>query len=233
MENNEENNRQKILDKLGEKSLTKYQVYENTTKAFDSFRMIATGLSTDLSGKMQELDPRIKVEYRDKGKFEFHVKIAADLLIISMHTNVFEFSRDHPIHKTSYLKDDASRSFCGVIHIYNFLADSFKYNRFNDIGYLIGRIFINKENHYFLEGKRQIGFLYNDFMHNVLDEKVVMDILESAILYAIDFDLLCPPYDSVKEVNVQQMKMLESAMSLKTGKRLGFRFSADHDEGSK
>ena len=43
---------------------------------------------------------------------------------------------------TSYVKEDKNRSYCGVIHLYNFLADSFKYNRLNDVGYLIGRVFI-------------------------------------------------------------------------------------------
>ena len=44
------------------------------------------------------------------------------------------------------------RTYCGVINMYNFLSDSFKYNRENDLGYLIGRMFINKENT-FVEGK--------------------------------------------------------------------------------
>ena len=35
-------------------------------------------------------------------------------------------------------------TFCGIINIYNFLSDSFKYNRESDLGYLVGRIFINK-----------------------------------------------------------------------------------------
>jgi len=34
-----------------------------------------------------------------------------------------------------------------MISIYNFLSDSFKFNRVNDIGYLIARVFTNKENH--------------------------------------------------------------------------------------
>ena len=38
------------------------------------------------------------------------------------------------------------------------------------MGYCIGRIFINKENHYFVEGKRQLGFLYNDFMNSKMNK---------------------------------------------------------------
>ena len=38
----------------------------------------------------------------------------------------------------------------------------------NDLGYLIGRIFINHENHFMVQGKRQLGFLYNDFINQLL-----------------------------------------------------------------
>ena len=91
------------------------------------------------------------------------LKFAGDVLIFMMHTNVFEFPRHHEIMRTSYIRDDKNRSYCGIINIYNFLADSFKYNRENDIGYLIGRVFINYENHYYIEGKKELGLIYNDF----------------------------------------------------------------------
>ena len=56
-----------------------------------------------------------------------------------------------------YPEENPNRGFCGLIHIYNFLNDSFKYNRVHDLGYLIGRIFINHENHFMVQGKRQLG----------------------------------------------------------------------------
>jgi hypothetical protein len=114
-----------------------------------------------------------------------------------------------------------------MISIYNFLADSFKYDRSNDIGYLIGRIFVNKDLSYFIEGKREIGLLYNHFGKEVLNEETARKIVESAIQYTINFDLLTPPYDSRKEVTVEEMKSLMSSLALRTGKRLGFRFQAD------
>src|SRR5574340_1141800 len=57
------------------------------------------------------------------------------------HTNVFEFDTRHLVWKTSYVKEKATRSFCRMINVYNFLPDSFKYNRANDLGYLVARIF--------------------------------------------------------------------------------------------
>ena len=50
---------------------------------------------------------------------------------------------------------DRANSYCGVINIYTFLSDSFKFNRNADEGYLIGRIFVNRERSYFVEGKHQ------------------------------------------------------------------------------
>jgi hypothetical protein len=233
MTEEQEAKRNVILKRLEAKSSMKYSVYEQTLKAFTMFRDQARNSINAIATVMAENDPRIRVELRESSDFEFSFSVASDLLIVSMHTNVFEFPREHEIHRTAYVKENPDRSFCGVIHIYDFLHDSFKYNRYMDVGYLIGRIFVNSENHYFVEGKRQVGFLYNDFQRNVLDENAVQEILDAAMLYAIDFDLLCPPYDSIKEATVQQIQMVGSAMSLKTGKRLGFRFQADHDKAKR
>jgi hypothetical protein len=168
---------------------------------------------------------------KDQGEFETHLQFAGDILVFMMHTNVFEFSRYHDVMLTTYIKEDKDRSYCGIINIYNFLADSFKYDRSNDLGYLIGRIFVNKDMCYFIEGKREIGLLYNNFGKEKLDKKAARQIMESAILYTINFDLLTPPYDSQKEVTVMEMKSFMDSFALKTGKRLGFKFQADHLEG--
>ena len=117
-----------------------------------------------------------------------------------------------------------------MIYIYNFLADSFKYNRVNDVGYMIARIFVNIDSHYFVEGKRQLGFLYNDFPNKVIDRQAMKSIIESAIIYALDFDLFTPPFDEMQEVSVSQILEASENMRIKTGKRLGFRFQADSDQ---
>ena len=39
-----------------------------------------------------------------------------------------------------------------------------------------------------------------------------------------------PPYDAVKQVSVHEMTALSDNMQIKTGKRLGFQFSADSDD---
>ena len=139
-----------IVKALKEKSSLKQDVFHKNTQIFEEMKVIIKEVAADLKNEAEKIDSRILVDYREKGPYEIELKIAGDVLFFHMHTNVFEFDKSHPIWKTSYLRDEPSRSFCGMINIYNFLADSFKYNRVNDVGYMIARIFINKELHYFV-----------------------------------------------------------------------------------
>lgn len=221
--------RELILMTLKEKSSMKQDVYANTVKAFDQMKITAKQTVAELSKSIASIDKRVVIEYREKGEFEFELRVAGDLLIFAMHTNIFEFDKSHSLWKSSYVREEPNRSFCGMINIYNFLNDSFKYSRVSDLGYVIGRIFVNKENHYFVEGKRQLGFLYNDFVHSVIDEDALKAVLESTILYCLNFDLFTPPFDAIKEISVQDMQSASESMQIKTGKRLGFRFQADND----
>ena len=222
--------RELIVKTLKEKSSLKQDVYHTNLQAFNAIKANAKKIADELKKEAIIIDKRLIIEYKDKGSFEFELRVAGDLLIFAMHTNVFEFDKSHQIWRTSYLKEDPFRSYCGIINIYNFLNDSFTYNRINDSGYLIGRIFTNKENHYFVEGKRQLGFLYNDFVHAILTPEAIRSVLESTILYCINFDLFTPHFDSIKEISVADMQTATEGMQIKTGKRLGFRFQADNDD---
>jgi hypothetical protein len=221
---------QALIQNIIRKSTLKQDVYETTLQVFKDFKSVIKEVIDENAHTVYQADKRINFEYRDKNEFEVEIKFAGDILIFLMHTNVFEFSRDHEVMKTTYIRDNSERSYCGMITIFNFLSDSFKYNRFNDIGYLIGRVFVNREKHYFIEGKKEVGQLYHNFASSILDKSAAREIIESAMLYTINFDLLTPPYDSMKEVTVSEMQVTLDNMPLKTGKRLGFRFYADTDE---
>jgi len=216
-----------IIDTLIEKSGMKQRVYENTLETFSIIKSSLHEMATSLNGNLKSNDKKIRLEYRDRGKFEAEIRVAGDILIFSMHSNVFEFDRDHSIWKLPYVEENKLNSYCGVINIYNFLTDSFKYNRNEDLGYLIGRLFINRENHYFVEGKRQMGFLYNNFGQAIISKHDVKRIIETAMLYSLEFDLLVPPYDMVKIATVAQMNTKIESSKLQTGKRLGFKFNSD------
>lgn len=218
-----------ILKLLKEKSSLKQEVFHKTIAAFSLLKEVLRETADQLKPEALAIDKRLIIEYKEKSEFEVELRVAGDVLIFYMHTNVFEFDKSHPLWKSSYVRENPDFSFCGQIHVYNFLSDSFRYNRVNDLGYLIGRIFLNVENHYFVDGKRQLGFLYNDFAKNVVDHAALKKVVESLILYVLDFDLFTPPFDAVKEVSVSQILEASMSMQMKTAKRLGFRFQADTD----
>lgn len=216
----------KVMDKAG----LKQEVYSITMETFRELKETTSKLAEKFQKQGRQINPRVVFEFTDRSDFEFELRFGGDVLVFFMHSNVFEFPRDHEVMKTRYVRDDISRSYCGIIHIFNFLSDSFTYNRTNDVGYLIGRLFVNRENHYFIEGKKEIGLLYDTFPTAVLNARVLSSIVESAIHYTIGFDLLTPPFDSMKEVSVEEIRTVLDNMKIRTGKRLGFRFQADQPE---
>lgn len=217
-----------LAEILEKQSLLKQDVYE---VAKETFAKMKTFLSREID-EFRTLIPneRVRLNVVDKGDFEIQAFVGSDLLVFHMHTNVFSFPKEHSIWKTSYVEDDPSRAYCGIINIYNFLADSFLQDRMNDSGYLIGRIFVNKDNHFFIEGQGHLGTQFRDFINGQLDEERFCQIIRYSIQHSVNFDLLTPPYDIVHYVSVGDMKMMSSSLNLKTAKRLGFRFSNENDE---
>jgi len=163
--------RSEIIKMLSTKSVAKYHVYDRTMEAFDLIKDFMRNFSEDVKGELENLENEVPVSFKEKGRFEMEFKVAGDLVLATMHTNVFEFPRHHAVWQNSYVKDEPMRAYCGIINIYNFLADSFKYNRLNDVGYLIGRVFINSEGHFIVEGKHQLGFRFNDFAGQIINKE--------------------------------------------------------------
>ncbi|MDC3133581.1 hypothetical protein OA958_01945 [Bacteroidota bacterium] len=223
-------NQDLIFNLIRDKGVLKQDVFSNIILNFKVLKNILKEIGDELNERMTNIDERVIIEYKDSGEFEAQLRVAGDLLIFQMHSNVFKFNLENSLWKSSYLSENPNRGFCGLINVYNFLNDSFKYNRSNDLGYLIGRLFINHENHFMVQGKRQLGFLYNDFINAVIDKEKLKSIVQSAILYSLDFDLLVPSYDLVNQVSVNQVKQVSDDLKLRTAKRLGFVFQNNNDE---
>jgi len=216
-----------IIQTLLVKSRLKQQVYDKTFSLFNLAKEVLQEITNEYNAGLKGIDKRVLLEYKDRGKFEAQLKVAGDMLIFSMHSNIFEFDRGHIVWKTSYAQKDKTNTYCGIIRIYNFLSDSFKYDRNDDLGYLIARVFVNKEMYYFVEGKRQFGFLYSNFGKEKITREIIKKIISTAIVYALQFDLLVPPYDNVKIASVGQMNKKIQITKLQTGKRVGFQFNSD------
>ena len=214
-----------IIDLLQQKACTKQAIYRITQSVFSDFQKALNQKAKRIATAVSTKDKCVEVKYSSKGKFEAQIKFSADTLLFHMHSNVFDFPSTHAIHKTKYVKEDKLRAFCGVIHVYNFLSDSLKYNRVNDIGFLIARIFINKDNHFFVEGDKQLGFLFNDFINQQIDTQQINKIIDLLMVYAINFDLQTPNFNDVKDVFVHQILDMNNNQKIKTAKRMGYKFS--------
>ena len=216
---------EKIINKLTKKAAAKQEVYRVCKSFFDMLKEVVSELSEELSNDVSPIDQHVEIKYTDKGEFEIELKFSGDTLIFHMHTNTFSFDKSHQIWNSSYVKEDEYKAYCGVINVYNFLSDSFKYNRTNDLGYMIGRLFINKEKHFFTEGNGRMSFLYNNFQNDILDKPILKNIVRELMLHAMDFELVTPPFKDIQVVSLNQINQMSQNMKLKTAKKLGFKFS--------
>ncbi|AKQ46062.1 hypothetical protein TH63_11110 [Rufibacter radiotolerans] len=211
-----------IYEGLRQKSTTKQAIFRNTKEAFDQLRACSVTLVDILKERVTKVDANVIIEYRSVNEFEFHIKFSGDLLIFIMHSNIITLPEDHELMKSRYVEEDFRRRFFGHIMAYNFMADSIKYNRLNDPGYLLGRILINIDNHFYLEGVKQLDLTYNDMAHNKLDPGILRLLVESAMIASVNNDLVAPDVDEIRKITVKQ-KLEEQQVS--TPQKVGFSFS--------
>ncbi len=221
---NEENvdNTTLILNTLKEKAVVKQEVYQTTLEYFNTTKKVLKYLITNYKSQLKDSRQKISLDYSDKGPFEAEIRVGGDLLVFNMHSNVFEFPKDHWIWNNEYIKQNINNGFCGIINIYNFLSDSFKYKRLNDFGFIIARIFINREGHYFVEGNPNFGSINDDFGVSKLDMAILREIIQYLILQSLEVDLLVPKMEDVQVATVGQMLDKINTSRMKTGKPMGF-----------
>ena len=217
-----------ILSCLKEKTTHKVATLKEVKERFKILKDEANNLIRELSDEIKDFKT-ISITYTAKGEFEAEIRFGEDVLVLFLHNDIFDFDKSHSIWKRSYVKENPMRAYCGMISVFNFLKTSFEMDRSEDVGYLIGRIFINRDTHFFVEGKKQLGFLYNDFGNAEIDRIAMRSIIMSAIQYCQEFDLQTPPFNSMSEVPVGAMIDISTRTRVKTGKRLGFQFSWDKD----
>lgn len=223
------NQKEQILKLLKEKSVMKQDVFRNTIASFEMVKKTVEEIAHDLNKETQAIDKRIVVSTLESTTYSTQLKVAGDMLEFFMHTNVFEFEKTHAMYKTGYVKQNEYNSYCGIINVYNFLADSFKFNRLNDLGYLVCRIFINREMRFFIEAKGPMGIKYSSFSNEPLNSEQLNEIINELIISAITFDLFTPPIEQIREVSVNEIQEKVSSINLRTGKRLGYGASSDED----
>ena len=218
-------NEAEILKLLKEKSATKQLIYRNTKEVFDDLVVSLKSKEKSLTSLLKNEVENVELEFKSNGLFDVQLKFAGDTLLFHMHSNIFDFPPTHEIFKSKYINSDKTRSFCGVINIYNFLSDSLKYNRLNDEGVLIGRIFINKEKKFFVEGDEDLVSLFKEFSKKEINSESIAEIINACMIFTLNFDLCSPNFNDVRLVSVHHLLTMSMNQKIKTSKRLGYQLS--------
>jgi hypothetical protein len=223
-----EANRQQLIDLLMHKSALKQDVADDLEVVFADLRKL---IDLEIKALKEVItDERVRLFVKDRGDHEFHVYIGSDVLVFNLHHNVFRLPDSNPLWGTSYFKSQPNNGYFGTIHIYNFLAESLQQNRLDDQGYLLARIFVNHERHFFIEGKGSLGYTFSDPQHMLLSSEMLQLVAQMSFAYALQFDLYIPPFELMDEVSVGQIYVMGEQLKLRTAKRLGFKMSADESE---
>ena len=218
-----------IKHMLESKSTAKQLTYKHLLAAFSMLAAESEKLIDELKKRTAPGDQDVTLEFIRVSDHEFQVKLAGDLLIFVLHTNIVTFDQEHSVMQDKYILENEINRYFGQINIYNFMSDSLKFNRINDPGYLLARIMINHDNRFFAEGEGQLGLVYSRISDGPIRETDLQNIVKLALAIAIENDLMAPPYVKVKFITLYQK--MEHIPELGGGQKIGFRMSYEDKIG--
>ncbi|MEP2667726.1 MAG: hypothetical protein ABJH04_01955 [Cyclobacteriaceae bacterium] len=212
---------------LENKSVAKQVTYKNLLASFGLLANESKRIVDSLGEQMKMEDNDVTVDFIEVNDHEFQVKLAGDLLIFVLHTNIVTFEESHAAMQVPYCKENEINRYFGQIMIYNFMADSIRYNRVNDPGYLVARILINHENRFLVEGEGRLGFLFKQISSKPIEPSDLNAIVQHALTTAIENDLMAPPFPQVRFITLHQK--LEKTSELGAGQKIGFRMNYENE----
>lgn len=216
-----------ILSKLQTTSKLKYNLFENTEILFRDLENICKELSQEIMKENKDGKP-IPIKVEKINDYEFIFRIGGDVLIFILQSNIVRLPDETYLSKSKYLKEDVTLRYFGQILIYNFLSDTLTFGRLDDPGYLIGRILLNRENKFFLEGDRKIVFNFPELKENPVSKEKMRDLVEQLVVAALENDLLAPAFQDIMVINYHQK--LEHTSSMGNPQKIGFDLFAKNRE---
>ena len=207
---------------LESKSSAKQVAYKNICKAFSTLEAEGKSIVEELKRRANPADKDVTVEFNQINPREFDVKLAGDMLIFVQGTNIVTLEESHPILKEEYILQSEVNRYFGQIMVYNFMAESLKYNRTNDPGYLLARLMVNHENRFFIEGERELRD-YNTISPNPITDDDLKMFVKIVLKMAIENDLVAPAFTEVKAITLNQKR--DHTLELGGAQKIGFRMS--------
>lgn len=210
---------------LESKSTAKQTAYKHICKAFTLLSEEARSIVEELKRRANPGDKDVTVEFNVVNDHEFDVKLAGDMLIFVMNTNVVTLEESHPIMKEDYIRENEVNRYFGQVMVYNFMAESLRHHRNNDPGYLLARLMVNHENRFFIEGDRDLE-AYNPVSDAPITDDDLRRFVKIVLKMAIENDLVAPNFTEVKSITLGQKR--DHTMELGGAQKIGFRMSYEH-----
>lgn len=215
-----------IKSMLESKSTAKQTTFKHLNNAFSSLAMESRRVIQELNKQAHPADDDVTLHFKNISKHEFQLKLAGDVVIYVMHTNIVTFDDEHPVIKSPYVSEKELNRYFGQINIYNFMYDSLRYNRGHDPGYLIGRLMINHENRFFMEGEPPFVREFGEISNREITHENLQRVVKLSLQIAIRNDLIAPPYNKVRSVTLNQKN--EHTLEMGGGQKIGFRMSYEN-----
>ena len=152
MEIPEEDPLDRIQRLLENKSAAKQITFRKLLSSFESLAKESKRVVAELKKKAKPGDQDVTLDFKRINDHEFQLKLAGDMLVFVLHTNIVTFDDTHDVMKDPYIQANEINRYFGQIMIYNFMSDSIKFHRVNDPGYLLARLLINHDGRYIIEG---------------------------------------------------------------------------------
>lgn len=215
-----------IEQALKEKACLKQKIYRLTADWFKRFEQVSAKLVKEIDERISKVDENVEIALDHINEFEFRIRFSGDMLIFTMHSNIVTFPDDHVLSKSPYVIEDGQRGYFGQVMVHNFMADSVRYQRLGDIGYLLARLMINVEEHFYIEGVRPVSFLYPDIAKNQLEEEVLRLFVEDLMLTALSIDLQAASFHDIQIIDLGT-KLANQMVT--GGEKVGFQMSSEQN----
>lgn len=213
----------RIQQLLEYKSTAKQVTYKRLIHAFETLAKESKRVINELKKRTKPGDADVTLDFKRINEHEFQVKVAGDMVIFVLHTNIVTFEDSHDVMKDAYIQSAEINRYFGQIMIYNFMSDSLQFHRVNDPGYLLARLLINHEGRYIIEGEGKLGVVFSHISESPITETDLNILVKLALTLAIENDLTAPPYNQVKFITLYQK--IEKTLELGAGQKIGFRMS--------
>jgi len=211
-----------LKESLETRALLKQNVWAVTQQFYNDLKSEANALTNSLRKSISSKE--VTIEVNEVSEHEFNIKFGSDVLVFGMHTNIVTFDSTNHLMKLKEVQDNKGLGYFGQIMIYDFMADSVKYERTRDAGYLIARLLINSDNKFHIEGVRGLHYLFPPGGTENTLENVAL-FLKKALVVTIESDLIGKDFEKIRQTTLGEK--LARNKEIGYDSKIGFRMSHD------